>query len=67
MEITVGPSFFAESNQIRVVEEGGLPILFDLGRCSVDPQTQKMVAGAIANLCGNSKPDPVPFLSTQSR
>ncbi len=43
------------ANQRIIVEEGGISTLFDLGRRSTDTQTQKMVGGAVANICGNSK------------
>ena len=41
------------AHQSVVVEEGWLPILVRLSQEAEDPQTLRMVAGALANLCAN--------------
>ena len=44
---------FAEANQELIVAEGGISLLSTTADDAEDPQTLRMVAGAIANLCGN--------------
>ena len=36
--------------------QGGITLLSMTAASAEDPQTLRMVAGAIANLCGNGKP-----------
>ena len=43
----------AEANQELIVAEGGIGLLSVTADDADDPQTLRMVAGAIANLCGN--------------
>lgn len=47
--------YFSEINQILIVSRGGARILADTASRIDDPQTLRMVAGAIANLCGTGK------------
>ena len=47
--ITVG----AETNQELIMAQGGIGLLARTADDAEDPQTLRMVAGAIANLCGN--------------
>lgn len=49
-------SFFcgdSEANQELIMAEGGITLLSMAASDAEDPQTLRMVAGAIANLCGN--------------
>lgn len=41
------------SNQDLIMRKGGARLLANIGSRTDDPQTLRMVAGAIANLCGN--------------
>ena len=43
----------AEANQELIMLEGGISLLSITAADAEDPQTLRMVAGAIANLCGN--------------
>lgn len=43
----------AEANQELIMLEGGISLLSMTAADAEDPQTLRMVAGAIANLCGN--------------
>lgn len=43
----------AEANQELIMAEGGITLLSMTASDAEDPQTLRMVAGAIANLCGN--------------
>lgn len=42
-----------ESNQELIMAHGGIGMLSMTAANAEDPQTLRMVAGAIANLCGN--------------
>ncbi|KAK4385642.1 Kinesin-like protein KIN-UA [Sesamum angolense] len=44
-----------EMNQGLITNKGGAKLLADVASKTDDPQTLRMVAGAIANLCGNEK------------
>lgn len=44
---------FAVSNQALIMNKGGARLLANIASKTDDPQTMRMVAGAIANLCGN--------------
>ena len=44
---------FAETNQELIVVQGGISLLAMTAVDAEDPQTLRMIAGAIANLCGN--------------
>lgn len=44
---------FAELNQELIMLQGGISLLSITAADAEDPQTLRMVAGAIANLCGN--------------
>lgn len=46
-------SDLAEANQELIMVEGGISLLSMTAAEAEDPQTLRMVAGAIANLCGN--------------
>ncbi|RZR83671.1 hypothetical protein BHM03_00010347 [Ensete ventricosum] len=46
---------FAETNQELIMAQGGITLLSITAADAEDPQTLRMVAGAIANLCGNDK------------
>lgn len=46
---------FSETNQGLIMSKGGAPLLADTASKTDDSQTLRMVAGAIANLCGNGK------------
>ncbi|CAN0824558.1 Kinesin-like protein KIN-UB [Linum grandiflorum] len=46
---------FTEVNQELIMTEGGISLLAMTAADAEDPQTLRMVAGAIANLCGNDK------------
>lgn len=48
-------SDITEANQERIMAEGGISLLSLTANAAEDPQTLRMVAGAIANLCGNGK------------
>ena len=48
-------SLCAERNQIIIAENGAVKLLANTAKDAVDPQTLCMVAGALANLCGNGK------------
>ncbi|ONL93749.1 Armadillo/beta-catenin repeat family protein / kinesin motor family protein [Zea mays] len=43
------------SNQGVIMNKGGARLLANVASETDDPQTLRMVAGAIANLCGNEK------------
>lgn len=43
----------SEANQELIMAEGGITLLSMTASDAEDPQTLRMVAGAIANLCGN--------------
>lgn len=45
----------AETNQELIMSQGGISLLSLTATKAEDPQTLRMVAGAIANLCGNGK------------
>ncbi|KAG5014165.1 hypothetical protein JHK82_026301 [Glycine max] len=47
-------SYF-EANQELIMAEGGITLLSMTASDAEDPQTLRMVAGAIANLCGNDR------------
>lgn len=42
-----------ETNQELIMAQGGISLLSVAAANAEDPQTLRMVAGAIANLCGN--------------
>lgn len=42
-----------EANQEFIMAQGGISLLSITAADADDPQTLRMVAGAIANLCGN--------------
>ncbi|KAG4937082.1 hypothetical protein JHK84_051176 [Glycine max] len=44
-----------EANQELIMAEGGITLLSMTASDAEDPQTLRMVAGAIANLCGNDR------------
>lgn len=44
-----------EVSQQLIVDQGGISLLSLTAADAEDPQTLRMVAGAIANLCGNGK------------
>lgn len=44
-----------EMNQGLIMCKGGARLLANVASTTDDPQTQRMVAGAIANLCGNGE------------
>jgi len=44
-----------ETNQELIMAQGGISLLSMTAANAEDPQTLRMVAGAIANLCGNGK------------
>jgi hypothetical protein len=52
-------SFFSlnllETNQGLIMDKGGVQLLAKTASKTDDPQTLRMVAGALANLCGNGK------------
>lgn len=74
---SLGPSFIlaymfeswglSETNQELIVSQGGISLLSLTATKSEDPQTLRMVAGAIANLCGNGKQKFFNSFSCQSR
>jgi kinesin family member 5 len=43
----------AGSNQSMIMNRGGARLLANVASKTGDPQTLQMVAGAVANLCGN--------------
>ena len=43
----------AGSNQGVIMNKGGARLLANVASKTEDPQTLRLVAGAIANLCGN--------------
>lgn len=45
----------SETNQELIMAQGGISLLSVTATNAEDPQTLRMVAGAIANLCGNGK------------
>lgn len=45
----------SETNQELIMTQGGISLLSMTAANGEDPQTLRMVAGAIANLCGNGK------------
>ncbi|KAF6144177.1 hypothetical protein GIB67_004850 [Kingdonia uniflora] len=45
----------SDMNQVLIMSKGGAQLLANVASKSNDPQTLRMVAGAIANLCGNQK------------
>lgn len=46
---------FSEMNQGLIMSRGGGQLLAKIASKTDDPQTLRMVAGALANLCGNGK------------
>lgn len=48
-------SVLSETNQELIMTQGGIGLLSMTAVNAEDPQTLRMVAGAIANLCGNGK------------
>ena len=50
-------SILSEMNQDLIVSKGGARLLASTASKTDDPQTLRMAAGAIANLCGNGKPE----------
>lgn len=42
-------------NQGLIMSKGGARLLSNIAFRTDDPQTLRMVAGALANLCGNGK------------
>ena len=42
-----------ETNQELITTQSGITLLSSMANVAIDPQTMRMVAGAIANLCGN--------------
>lgn len=56
-------------SQQLIVDQGGISLLSLTAADAEDPQTLRMVAGAIANLCGNGKKitlqQPFSFLTVQ--
>lgn len=42
-------------NQGLIMDKGGVQLLAKTASKTDDPQTLRMVAGALANLCGNGK------------
>lgn len=42
-------------NQGLIVSKGGAQLLAKIASKANDPQTLRMVAGALANLCGNGR------------
>ena len=46
-------SGITEANQELIMTQGGISLLSITAADADDPQTLRMVAGAIANLCGN--------------
>lgn len=46
---------FSEMNQGLIMSRGGGQLLAKTASKTDDPQTLRMVAGALANLCGNGK------------
>lgn len=51
--VSVYVSGNAETNQELIMAQGGIGLLARTADDAEDPQTLRMVAGAIANLCGN--------------
>lgn len=49
------PPTFAETNQELIMAQSGISLLSMTAADAEDPQTLRMVAGAVANLCGNGK------------
>lgn len=52
----------AETNQELIMAQGGIGLLSIAAANAEDPQTLRMIAGAIANLCGNGKPSLFRFI-----
>ncbi|KAF9616931.1 hypothetical protein IFM89_033001 [Coptis chinensis] len=48
-------TLITETNQELIMDQGGISLLSMTAADADDPQTLRMVAGAIANLCGNDK------------
>lgn len=48
-------NIFSEMNQGLIMSKGGGELLAKTASKTDDPQTLRMVAGALANLCGNGK------------
>ena len=46
---------FSEMNQALIMDKGGALLLAKTASKTEDPQTLRMVAGALANLCGNGE------------
>lgn len=46
---------YSERNQAVIMSKGGAQLLAQTASRTEDPQTLRMVAGALANLCGNGK------------
>lgn len=51
-----------ETNQELIMTQGGIGLLSTTAANAEDPQTLRMVAGAIANLCGNGKLPAIKFI-----
>lgn len=49
-------------NQGLIMSKGGAQLLAKTSSKTTDPQTLRMVAGALANLCGNGKSGSLPKL-----
>jgi kinesin family protein 5 len=52
----------AGSNQGVIMNKGGARLLANVASKTDDPQTLRMVAGAIANLCGNGTASLLSFM-----
>ena len=46
---------YSEFNQELIMAQGGICLLAMTASDAEDPQTLRMVAGAVANLCGNGR------------
>jgi len=56
----------SETNQELIMAQGGIRLLSMTAGNAEDPQTLRMIAGAIANLCGNGKLlDPIDVYSAE--
>lgn len=51
--ISMTSMVYAEANQELIMAQDGISLLAMTAADAEDPQTLRMVAGAIANLCGN--------------
>lgn len=59
----------SEVNQGLIMSRGGAQLLAGTASKTNDPQTLRMVAGALANLCGNGNPQMIleSFLEKNSK